>query len=93
MADRPRARDERKPSKNPPTSAEEARRATQGNEVTAHSVRPVMSSQERHERIALGAYQRAQARGFEPGGELEDWLLAERELEEELSRLDSTAGR
>lgn len=32
------------------------------------------------EEIAKAAYLRAKARGFRPGGELEDWLIAEREL-------------
>lgn len=30
-------------------------------------------------RIAVSAYYKAQARGFEPGNELEDWLAAETE--------------
>lgn len=34
----------------------------------------------RQHRIAQTAYLRAQRRGFEPGGELEDWLEAEKEL-------------
>ena len=38
---------------------------------------------ERHSRIAEAAYQRAHARNFEPGGELEDWLRAEREVDGE----------
>jgi hypothetical protein len=38
----------------------------------------------RHERIAHAAYRRAEARGFEPGHELEDWLAAEREIDERL---------
>ena len=32
------------------------------------------------EDIALSAYRRAEARGFAPGGEMEDWLAAEREI-------------
>jgi hypothetical protein len=34
----------------------------------------------RHARIALAAYLRAEARGFSPGSELDDWLQAEREV-------------
>lgn len=30
--------------------------------------------------IATAAYYRAQARGFEPGNELQDWLEAEQEV-------------
>lgn len=36
------------------------------------------------EAIAVAAYYRAEQRGFEPGGELSDWLEAERELSEEI---------
>ena len=32
------------------------------------------------EAIAVAAYYRAEQRGFTPGGELDDWLEAEREL-------------
>jgi hypothetical protein len=32
------------------------------------------------EDIAVAAYYRAERRGFAPGGELDDWLEAEREL-------------
>lgn len=33
------------------------------------------------EHIAVAAYFKAEARGFEPGRELEDWLAAEREIQ------------
>lgn len=33
-----------------------------------------------HEHISRAAYFRAAARGFMPGGELDDWLEAEREI-------------
>jgi len=44
--------------------------------------------------IARGAYFRAQRRGFEPGGELADWLAAEAEVDAELLRgaAQSTSG-
>lgn len=32
------------------------------------------------EQVAVAAYFKAEARGFEPGHELEDWLAAEREV-------------
>ena len=41
------------------------------------------SDDDRHSAIAKAAYQRAHARNFEPGGELEDWLSAEREVDGE----------
>lgn len=37
----------------------------------------------RYARIALAAYRRAEARGFGPGKELDDWLAAEREVDGE----------
>lgn len=36
---------------------------------------------DRFERIAIAAYFRAQARGFAPGQDMEDWLTAEAELD------------
>jgi hypothetical protein len=39
--------------------------------------------QERHKKIQERAYFKAQQRGFAPGHELEDWLEAEREVDEE----------
>ena len=42
--------------------------------------RPVESVPPSREDIARTAYYNALARNFEPGGELEDWLAAEREL-------------
>ena len=32
------------------------------------------------EHVAIAAYFKAEARGFEPGHELEEWLAAEREV-------------
>jgi hypothetical protein len=34
--------------------------------------------------IALTAYSMAERRGFEPGHELEDWLMAERQVQFEI---------
>ena len=39
----------------------------------------------REERIAISAYWRAAQREFAPGGELDDWLAAEREVDSEHS--------
>ena len=40
-----------------------------------------LTSAERHRRICDLAYRRAEQRGFAPGGEVEDWLEAEREVD------------
>ena len=49
-------------------------------------------SDTREARIAEAAYWRAERRGFAPGGEMEDWLQAERELDEQHQQSD-TANR
>lgn len=42
-------------------------------------------AERRHAMIAEAAFLLAEARGFEPGGELEDWLAAEREIDQQAS--------
>jgi hypothetical protein len=37
----------------------------------------------RRERIARAAYHKAEQRGFAPGGDVDDWVSAERELNEQ----------
>ena len=37
--------------------------------------------EDRHRRIELAAYFRAEKRGFAPGRELDDWLAAEEEVD------------
>lgn len=49
-------------------------------QVLANTFHPVPDSVARQRQIARAAYLRAEARGFAPGGELEDWLEAEREV-------------
>jgi hypothetical protein len=44
------------------------------------------SQERRRERISRLAYSRAEQRGFGPGSEVDDWLAAERELEEQEGR-------
>jgi len=41
----------------------------------------VLDECQRVRHIALAAYFKAESRGFAPGGELDDWLVAEREFE------------
>jgi hypothetical protein len=43
---------------------------------------------QRHVMIAEAAFYIAQARGFTPSQELDDWLAAEREIEQRLSSHD-----
>jgi len=46
-----------------------------------------VSDQERYEMIQRHAYFPAEARNFEPGHELEDWIEAERFVDEMLKKL------
>jgi hypothetical protein len=41
---------------------------------------PASDAAKLYQEIALNAYFRAQARGFAPGGEQQDWIEAEREV-------------
>lgn len=70
-------------------TGEELTRSVAGNVIEQHSLAPHPQEQhaehdeeERNRRIAIAAYYRAERRGFAPGGELEDWLEAEREVSE-----------
>ena len=47
--------------------------------------KPATNPQIRHDMIACAAYYRAEKRGFSGGGELEDWLEAEVEIDRTLS--------
>lgn len=86
MSEQKRERPSSAPSTHGDNSVETAKKAVQGQgEIFGRAVRLHMDASERHERIARAAYQRAHTRGFEPGGELEDWLLAEREIDDAAS--------
>jgi hypothetical protein len=50
------------------------------DDVPGISMAPDGESEVRHETIATAAYFLAQARGFEPGRELDDWLAAEQQI-------------
>ena len=47
----------------------------------------------RHELIARQAYYRAEARGFTPGAELDDWLSAEAQVDAALREAPPAADR
>ena len=79
----------------PPTTAIEAtaaavkpkkRRATAKTQavITTTTILAV-TEDERRGMIALSAYLRGERRGFAPGGEAEDWLAAEEEIDALLS--------
>jgi hypothetical protein len=69
-------------SKQPPAAKRgRARRGTPNPTDPRPSESPALSPEARWLRIAIAAFYRAEARGFAPGGELEDWLEAEREID------------
>jgi hypothetical protein len=39
------------------------------------------SAESRHDRIATAAYYMSEARGFEPGHDAEDWLIAQSQID------------
>lgn len=47
----------------------------------AHAVAALVPPEVRAQMIAEAAYYRAEARGFEPGRDLEDWLEAEAQID------------
>lgn len=56
--------------------------AVNPNAETASQQGPVSDDDaKRHERIAVAAYYNAERRGFREGGEQDDWLDAEKEIE------------
>lgn len=48
--------------------------------VSQDTLPPEDSNAARESDIAVAAYYRAQARGFAPGNELQDWLAAEQQI-------------
>jgi len=64
-------------------SPAEATRTTQ--KATATVTRSV-SADQRHSMIAESAYRRAEARGFQGGDPVQDWLEGEKEVDALLSR-------
>jgi hypothetical protein len=68
----------------PPSTPSRSRKARSSNVVPIRSEAPPAGPApgiDRERRIAERAYQLAEQRGFVPGGELEDWLAAEREID------------
>jgi len=59
--------------------------------LIAATATPAVSADERRSMIACSAYLRAERRAFAAGGETEDWLAAEREIDALLSGGHSAA--
>lgn len=72
------------PMTNRPPNADETSPETLIPDVvhdTLTSTEADTSPSDRESRIARRAYELAEARGFAPGAELDDWLQAEREID------------
>lgn len=70
-----------KTTSSPASRASAETRLKEPNEIERSSVGPHGTAPSRAARISEAAYRLAQARGFAPGAELEDWLSAEREVD------------
>ena len=64
-----------------------ARRTTARPRKKTYPKFTVSSLPNRKEMVSEAAYYIAEQRGFLPGNEVEDWLLAERQIDAQLSRL------
>lgn len=53
----------------------------------------IVTGEQRQKMIAEAAYFRAEKRGFEGNGHLEDWISAEHEVDTLLSRIDELVRR
>jgi Protein of unknown function (DUF2934) len=87
MPTRPRTGTGRTKKPTPPAAAPAAPK--EPTEVTATHLerREIPSfSESREARIAEAAYWRAERRGFAAGQELDDWLAAEREVDDDLAK-------
>lgn len=67
-----------------PSTAKRRSHAEPGARVAVPDRRAAISPEQRRAMIAQAAYYRAQRRGFAPGGELQDWLEAEAEIDRSL---------
>lgn len=54
---------------------------THGKKTVSQAKRPLNHGDDRLVYISEAAYFKAQARGFTPGHEMDDWLAAEKEFE------------
>lgn len=81
----PRSQRASKPSMEAPT--ENSGGSASGNaERTAKAASRVVEDSERNRMIETAAYYRAEKRGFGSGHELDDWLEAEQEIQQQLRR-------
>jgi hypothetical protein len=63
-------------------AGEDLTRSVSGNTIERSDLSPGAPDETRERQIREAAYRRAEQRGFAPGAELDDWLAAEREVNE-----------
>jgi len=74
-------------AKKPAATRKPAAKKATGRDVTAEvDTRSVVTAEERRRMIAEAAYLRAERRGFSGGDPNDDWLSAEAEIDQILSR-------
>jgi hypothetical protein len=72
-----------KRSRSSATSTGDTKRATP---TSSAAITRTVSADQRHAMIAESAYRRAEARGFQGGDPVQDWLEGEKEVDALLSR-------
>ena len=72
----------------PTAAADDTAVSSSSSTAEAHLIVEQVVYRSREARIAESAYLHAEARGFQPGYELEDWLNAERDVDALLSGRD-----
>jgi hypothetical protein len=75
------------------TAVKNAASRTKAAESASTGARATLSENERRRMVAEAAYYRALQRGFAAGGEVDDWLAAEQEVEQRLASRTGAAGR
>jgi hypothetical protein len=66
-------------------ATQKERRAAPRKPAPSVGAKPALSNEEIYQLISETAYFKAKARGFEPGGEVRDWIEAEAEVRTRLS--------
>lgn len=80
-----------KPARRPPIRKPASEKSGPTRKATLASAKLNLAGEDRQQLIAEAAYFRAERRGFRPGGELDDWLAAEIEVDALLGADDDRA--
>ena len=78
------SRDKRKTAKRPPASMDTRSKTTRPAKANAVT-RPEITAESRRQMIEEEAYFRAEKRGFTSGDPVNDWLIAEEEIDQLLA--------